>query len=209
MIELWKGLLFGLILSFMVGPVFFALIQTSIEYGFKAGLFMAFGVAMSDSMYIAISYSGLSQISENIQLKFFLGLVGALIMVGFGLNYIFRPIPKKGLKRYEMNSNSHLRKILKGFMLNSLNPFILLFWLGVAGLVTVEMHFNFDQASFFYVGVIAMVLTMDITKSFLATRLRTFVTPHFMNIINRIVGIVLILFGIRLFYYALELKNLF
>ena len=30
MIELWKGLVFGLILSFIVGPVFFALLQTSI-----------------------------------------------------------------------------------------------------------------------------------------------------------------------------------
>ncbi len=208
MIELWKGLLFGVILSFMVGPVFFALIQTSIEYGFKAGFFMALGVSISDSLYILISYSGLSQITENIQFKFYLGLLGALIMIGFGISYIFRPVPRKGLKRYDIDSNSYLRKILKGFMLNSLNPFILLFWLGVAGLVTVEMHFNFDQASLFYAGVIIMVLSMDITKSFLANKLRMFVTPHFMKIMNRSVGIILILFGIRLFYYAIELKQM-
>jgi threonine/homoserine/homoserine lactone efflux protein len=208
MIELWKGLVFGLILSFMLGPVFFALIQTSIEYGFRAGLFMAFGVAMSDSLYILISYSGLSRINDNIQLKFYLGILGAIIMIGFGFSSIFRPVPRRGSRRYEMDSNSYLRKILKGFMLNSLNPFIFLFWLGVAGLVTVEMHFNFDQASLFYVGVITMVLSMDITKSFLANKLRMFVTPHFMKIINRGVGIVLILFGIRLFYYAMELKHM-
>jgi threonine/homoserine/homoserine lactone efflux protein len=208
MIELWKGLLFGLILSFMVGPVFFALIQTSIEYGFKAGLFMAIGVAMSDSLYIFISYSGLSQIADNMQFKFYLGLLGALIMVGFGFSSIFRPVPRKGLKRYEVDSNSYLRKTVKGFMLNSLNPFVLLFWIGVAGLVTVEMHFNFDQASLFYIGVISVVLSMDITKSFLANRLRMFITPHFMKIMNRGVGIMLILFGIRLFYYALELKQM-
>jgi threonine/homoserine/homoserine lactone efflux protein len=208
MIELGKGLLFGLILSFMVGPVFFALIQTSIEYGFKAGLFMAIGVAMSDSLYIFISYSGLSQIADNMQFKFYLGLLGALIMVGFGFSSIFRPVPRKGLKRYEVDSNSYLRKTVKGFMLNSLNPFVLLFWIGVAGLVTVEMHFNFDQASLFYIGVISVVLSMDITKSFLANRLRMFITPHFMKIMNRGVGIMLILFGIRLFYYALELKQM-
>ncbi len=208
MIELWKGLVFGMILSFMVGPVFFALIQTSMENGFKAGLFMALGVSMSDSLYILISYSGISQISENIQLKFYLGLLGALIMIGFGLSSIFRPVPRKGLKRYQMDSNSYLRKIVKGFVLNSLNPFVLLFWLGVAGLVTIEMHFSFDQASLFYVGVICVVLTMDITKSFLANKLRILITPHFMKIMNRGVGIILILFGIRLFYYALEIKHM-
>jgi threonine/homoserine/homoserine lactone efflux protein len=171
-------------------------------------LFMAIGVAMSDSLYIFISYSGLSQIADNMQFKFYLGLLGALIMVGFGFSSIFRPVPRKGLKRYEVDSNSYLRKTVKGFMLNSLNPFVLLFWIGVAGLVTVEMHFNFDQASLFYIGVISVVLSMDITKSFLANRLRMFITPHFMKIMNRGVGIMLILFGIRLFYYALELKQM-
>lgn len=208
MIELWKGLVFGIVLSFMVGPVFFALIQTSIEFGFKAGFFLALGVSMSDSLYILISYSGISHITENIQLKFFLGLLGALIMIGFGFSSIFRPVPRKGLKRNHMDSNSYLRKLMKGFVLNSLNPFVFLFWFGVAGLVTIEMHFSFDQASLFYVGVITTVLTMDTIKSFLANKLRMFITPHFMKIMNRGVGIVLILFGIRLFYFALELKHM-
>ncbi|MBR9998041.1 MAG: LysE family translocator [Cyclobacteriaceae bacterium] len=208
MIELWKGLIFGIILSFIIGPVFFALIQTSIEKGFKAGAFMALGVSMSDSLYIFLTFSGVSKLTENIQLKFFLGMAGALIMIGFGLHSILKPIPKKGLNMDAMNSNSYLRKILKGFMLNSLNPFLWIFWLGVAGLVTIEMEYNFDQASLFYIGVIGMVLTMDIVKSYMATRLRMIITPHFMRIMNRGVGIVLILFGLRLIYYAFEIKSL-
>jgi len=208
MTELWKGIVFGLVLSFIVGPVFFALLQTSIEKGFKAGMFMAFGISISDSLYILITYSGISQLSENHQFKFFLGLIGALIMIGFGFNSIFKPIPTKGLNRTHMDSNSYLRKIFKGFILNSLNPFLLILWLGVAGLVTIEMEYKFDQASLFYIGVISLVLTMDIIKSFLANKLRDIITPHFMKILNRGVGIVLILFGIRLFYYALEIRNI-
>lgn len=209
MIELWKGLLFGIILSFIVGPVFFALLQTSVEKGFKAGVYMALGVSMSDSMYIVLTFSGISKISDNLQFKFFLGLTGALIMIGLGLVSILKPVPTKGLQTDPLKSNSYIRKIIKGFMLNSLNPFIFIFWFGIAGLVTIEMEYNFNQASLFYIGVIAMVLTMDIIKSYMATKLRMIVTPHFMKIMNRGVGIVLILFGVRLFYYALEIKSMF
>jgi threonine/homoserine/homoserine lactone efflux protein len=208
MIELWKGLLFGLLLSFVLGPVFFALLQTSLEKGFKAGFFMAIGISLSDSLYIVITYSGISKLAENMQLKFALGLIGALILIGFGINSLLKPVPRKGLKNIHMNSNSCMRKIVKGFMLNSLNPFILIFWLGVAGLVSIEMEYSFNQASTFYVGVVAMVLSMDITKSFLANKLRNMITPRFMKIMNRGVGILLILFGIRLVYYAIEIKSM-
>jgi threonine/homoserine/homoserine lactone efflux protein len=208
MVELWKGLIFGILLSFMMGPVFFALIQTSIEKGFRAGAFMALGVSLSDSLFIFLTFSGISSLSDNLQVKFFLGLGGALIMIVLGLNYIFKPVPTRGPNVDPMKSNSWLRKLIKGFMLNSLNPFILIFWIGVAGLVTIEMEYNFDQASLFYIGIIAMVLSMDIFKSFMATKLRAIITPHFMTIMNRGVGITLILFGIRLFYYALELKSI-
>lgn len=205
--ELWQGLLFGLLLAFLIGPVFFALIQTSLEKGFKAGLFMAIGISCSDTLYILITYSGFSQISQNIQVKFYLGIFGALIMTVFGINSILKPIPHKGLNRMSGKADNYLRKILKGFILNAINPFLLIFWMGVAGLVTLQMHFHFDQAALFYAGVVSMVLSTDIMKAFLAHRLRDLITPRFMKIMNRAVGIVLIIFGLRLFYFAMELKH--
>jgi threonine/homoserine/homoserine lactone efflux protein len=208
MVELYKGLLFGLLLSFLLGPVFFALLQTSIDKGFKAGLFMAIGIAISDSLYIFITYTSVSYFSESDQIKFILGLSGSMIMIAFGLFTFLKPVPKKGLRQPHFETNNYLRKILKGFILNSINPFILIFWLGVAGMTTIELHYSFDQASLFYVGVVSMVLSMDITKSFLATKIRDLITPRLMNILNRSVGLALILFGFRLLYYAMELKHL-
>src|SRR5210317_373564 len=208
MVELYKGLLFGLLLSFLLGPVFFALLQTSIEKGFKAGVFMAIGVSLSDSFYMFLTYSGVSFLSENIQVKFILGLVGSFIMVGLGLFTFLKPVPKKGLKQPHFTSNNYFRKILKGFILNSINPFILIFWLGVAGMITIELHYSFDQAFLFYLGVIVTVLSADITKSFLANKIRDMITPRFMKILNRAVGMGLILFGFRLLYYAFEIKTL-
>lgn len=206
--ELFKGLLFGLLLSFLLGPVFFALMQTSIEKGLKAGLFMAFGVAMSDSLYMFITYTGVSFFSENDQVKIILGFTGSVIMIVFGIFTFLKPVPTRGRKQPHFIANNYFRKIVKGFVLNGINPFIFIFWLGVAGMITIELHYSFDQAFLFYVGVVAMVLSMDITKAFLATRIRDLITPRFMKILNRSVGIVLILFGFRLLYYAMEIKQL-
>jgi hypothetical protein len=35
-----SGITFGLALAFMLGPVFFTLLQTSIQEGFRAGVFL-------------------------------------------------------------------------------------------------------------------------------------------------------------------------
>lgn len=209
MIELINGLIFGLILSFLIGPVFFALLQTSIEKGFKAGMFMAVGVSISDSLYMFISYTGVTFISDNNQIIFLLGLIGSAIMVGFGLFTFLKPVPTKGLRPAHFESNNYLRKIAKGFVLNGINPFILLFWLGIAGMIHIELHYSFDKAVPFYAGVIIMVLSADIAKAFLAHRLRDLITPRLMKILNRSVGMALILFGFRLLYYAFEIKGLF
>ena len=206
--ELFKGLLFGLLLSFLLGPVFFALMQTSIEKGFKAGLFMAFGVAMSDSLYMFITYTGVSFFSENDQVKIILGFTGSVILIVFGLFTFLKPVPTRGRKQPHFTNNNYSRKTIKGFLLNGINPFIFIFWLGVAGMITIELHYSFDQVFLFYVGVVTMVLSMDITKAFLATRIRDLITPRFMKILNRSVGMVLILFGFRLLYYAMEIKQL-
>ncbi|WP_216351112.1 LysE family transporter, partial [Mucilaginibacter polytrichastri] len=49
MIEaIFSGIGIGLILTFLTGPVFFALIKTSIEKGFQAGIALALGVVTSD-----------------------------------------------------------------------------------------------------------------------------------------------------------------
>ena len=90
-----NGLVFGLLLCVLIGPVFFALIQNSIEKGFKAGFFMAIGIAVSDAFYILVTYLGISQLTNNEQFNMWLGGLGGVIMLGFGIFYMFkRCLPK-------------------------------------------------------------------------------------------------------------------
>ena len=97
-----SGISLGLVLALLVGPVFFMLIDTSINLGFM----------------------------KSYQTE--IGIAGGILLVIFGLVNIFK---KPHLKSTDIdlpdNSKSPLVDIVKGFMMNALNPFVLIFWIGV------------------------------------------------------------------------------
>lgn len=199
-----NGFLFGLLLCVLIGPVFFALIQNSIEKGFWSGVFMAIGVALSDFFYILITYFGISQLVDSESFKMWLGGVGGLIMLGFGIIYFLKPVPKTGLRQMEEGKTNRFRQVLKGFFLNGINPFVLFFWISIVSKISIDFEYSNNQALGFFVALVMTVFIVDVLKSHFATKLREIVTARFMKIMNRIVGLALILFALRLLNFVLE-----
>ena len=115
-----NGLVFGLLLCVLIGPVFFALIQNSIEKGFKAGFFMAIGIAVSDAFYILVTYLGISQLTNNEQFNMWLGGLG-VIMLGFKFSTCLSRVCQR-LKTASPKSTKWFQQIIKGFFLNGVNP---------------------------------------------------------------------------------------
>lgn len=198
-----NGFLFGLLLCVLIGPVFFALIQNAIEKGFWSGFFMAVGIAVSDSIYIVVTYLGISQLVDNPAFNMWLGGIGGGIMLVFGVVYLHKPVPQKGLKQLHQQDTNCFQQIMKGFLLNGINPFVLFFWLGIISKVTLDFEYSDNEAVIFFVVLIATVFLADVTKSHFATKLSEIVTPRFIKIMNRVVGIALILFSMRLFNFVL------
>ena len=198
-----NGLGFGLLLCVLIGPVFFALLQNSVEKGFWPGFFMAVGIAISDAMYIVITYLGISQLVENPSFNMWLGGIGGSIMLIFGIIYIAKPVPRKGLKQLHAEETKWFQQILKGFALNGINPFVLIFWIGIISKVTVDFQYATNEAITFFSVLILTVFGVDVLKAYFATKLSEIVTPQFMKIMNRVVGVALILFSLRLFNYVL------
>lgn len=199
-----NGIFFGFLLTILIGPVFFSLIQTSIERGFKSGVSMAVGISLSDSIYILIVYLGISPFLENDNFKIGLGVAGGFIMFCFGIYSIMKPVPQHTIHRRVKGKNNAVKQIAKGFMLNGINPFVLIFWLSMVSMGTVKFKYDSDDLLLFFGGIILTVFVTDIIKAYIATKLRNLITIRFMQIMNRLVGIILFIFGFRLFYYAIE-----
>lgn len=197
----------GITLSLLLGPAFFTLLQTSLERGFRAAFWIAEGVFLSDACLVAISFLGASRLFANPTASKIIGLVGGTLLVLIGL-YTFRK--KVIIIRPSLRTNNKLpetpapgRYFLKGFFMNMANPGTWLFWFVSVGAITAQYttedgHVVTFRVLLFFLITLSTVFSMDILKSFIANKIKGFINARTVRIINKVVGGLLMLFGLYL-----------
>lgn len=201
----WEGIVLGAVLAILIGPVFFALIQTSIQKNTQTALLMALGIVLSDAAYIIIAYFGLATILNNTTFNLGLGLVGSIIMLAIGINSFFKKVHyNKEDKNFTKNVNQEkLKTILKGFMLNSMNPAVLIFWIGAVSYATIELKYMNIEAILFFTGTLGFTFTTDVVKIFVAKKISMYLNDTTIHRLNQAAGIGLFIFGLKLGYESL------
>ncbi|MCB0488711.1 MAG: LysE family transporter [Cyclobacteriaceae bacterium] len=205
-----NGIKFGLLLALLVGPVFFAIIQTSVEKGFWNGALVALGVSLSDILYVFICYMGMAQVLENGEFRTGLGYVGGTVLILFGLYHLLVK-SRRSMNRAvtAVNENGAFRCIFKGFVINGLSPMVPIFWIGVMSIASLDLGYTHGiNFLIFFVSLLATVLLTDVVKAYLADKLRRLVTNRLMKIMNVTLGILLIGFGVRLIMLAQTFSDL-
>lgn len=194
-----NGIKLGIVLAFLIGPVFFAIIQTSVERGFLRGVLVSIGVSLSDILYVVICYVGFIHLIQDEAFHKQMGYVGGIILILFGLYHLFVKSRRSITTGKAATEKSGFRYLLKGFVINAFSPMVPLFWIGTLSIVAVDFGYTLtSDITIFYSAVLATVLLTDVAKAYLAGRLRRLITPRSMMWINVVVGIALIIFGIRL-----------
>lgn len=160
------GLLTGLILSSMLGTVFFCLVQNSIINGFKSGAWVATGVIFSDIILIVLTYFSATLFPQGGNTEMTVRICGAIFLLIMGISNLRSH--KKILFPKADNKNPYLLAS-KGFMLNILNPGNYLSWLAVAATINNVLHFSNGQRWLFYTGALAGIFGMEMLISFAAT----------------------------------------
>jgi threonine/homoserine/homoserine lactone efflux protein len=195
---LLQGILLGLVLMVSAGPIFFAVIETSIRKGFWYALSISFGTLFSDLFYISLAYFGLQPLFENDTFKMWLGICGGVVLVAFGIVYLMKKPDLHAADLHLKSKSSYTAYALKGFVINTLNPFVIFFWLGVLGYVTVNYHDSAASQAMFFVGTLSMFFAADMLKAFIAGKIKHMMSPHLFMWMNRLVGCVMIFFGLRM-----------
>lgn len=198
-----NGIISGIVLAFLIGPVFFTIIQTSIEQGFNSGALVAIGVSLSDAFYIFISYLGLVQFLRDEASRNILAYGGGLILLGFGIYYLF--IKSRRLSNFDpekVSQRSPGKLIAKGFLINGLSPMVLFFWIATVGVATTQFGYTTrPELITFFLSIVLTVFTTDLIKAKLADKLRLLMTPRFIRILNIVLGLVLVAFAGRLILF--------
>ena len=196
---LLQGILLGMTFAVLLGPAFFALIQTSIHRGFRYGAFMATGIFLSDVLALTVCYFGASQIlGEDPRQNIYFSMVGGIILIIFGTFTFTRKGSSKTKDDEDSKNNSPAAfyvYIIKGFFLNALNPGMWFIWITIVVSVGAKYGVNSHSIFLFLIGVLSTIFGTDLLKCFISNQIKKFINDQLMTWMNRVVGLALIGFG--------------
>lgn len=200
--DILTGLPWGIFLSFMIGPVFFILIETSITKGFRAALAFDLGVVLGDIFFIGVAYLGSYRLIASLKDKPALFIFGGIVMVAYGI-ISFVKLKKQAKIQYEAIDKEIIKKnygslFAKGFFLNVINIGVLGFWLAIIISVGPKLEMQTPRMLTFFTSVIVSYLLVDSLKIVLAKQLKSKLTPTNILKIKKGISIVLIVFGVAL-----------
>ena len=193
-----EGYLTGLALIIFIGPVFFTLLQSTLEHGLKSGLSVALGIFSSDILCVLLLFGfGATDFFTNPDNELLIGVGGAIILIGLGVSYAVKPVLKTTKEKLELKSSSLFNFFMKGFLVNFINPFVFVVWMGLIAFASNKQP-SISGQIVFLTGILLGILTQDSVKAAMANYIKNFLEPRFLRITYRVIGISLIFFGVRM-----------
>ena len=222
-LSLMWAILMGVFLSVVVnmGPAFITLVQTSLHRGFRSAAWFAFGVILNDAMIISLCILTSVQVKmEDSKIDPALFCIGAgVILLLFGIFTFRKKVrtldtvnqnDKNDKKEKTPDSNNEEEKAVivkndvkpawyvffgKGFALNILNPFVWIFWFSSVAVVAGNMGGNKVSTLVFFAVILGTTLLLELLKAWGAAKLKKFLDAERTTLMNRIAGILLMIFG--------------
>ena len=198
-----EGLELGLLLSMMIGPVFFALVTTSMDQGFRQAAILAFGVFLSDLVYVLVTYFGIQALTFIPNVELYLGFFGGLLLIGFGISFFRKKITESPSNSSQSRAFQG-KALMQGFGINGINPFVMLFWLSIASLVSIKSNWGISDRVLFYAALLLTVFGIDLAKAFLAGKLAHLMSPSVRKALQVVAGVMICFFGFRMLWSSLD-----
>ncbi|MBK8348913.1 MAG: LysE family transporter [Saprospiraceae bacterium] len=205
MLYFTEGVMLGLTLSILLGPIFVALTQTGIKHGIRAGLSVGTGIWVSDILVISVGWFFIKQLdsmAKHPSFQLWMGMVGGIILITFGILSILNK-HKKDDQTKAFSARTYFGYFTKGFAVNFINPFTFVFWLGVMSTYVLGKGINGMETILLFGGIMATIVLTDSLKVILAKLIRSRMKHHHIILFSRIAGVMLIIFGITLFVRVL------
>jgi threonine/homoserine/homoserine lactone efflux protein len=197
-----KGLALGVVLALSVGPIIFTIIKQSLNNGHKGGFSFVAGVWISDILLVVLSNTLTALVSALQEHTKVIAFCGGGFLIAMGIYFVF--FKKAVVAGDTAGGEARFRKrdmariFASGFIINTLNPGVILFWLGNATALSIS-HSLRERIVIFSVCLL-INMAADTGKVMMAGKLRNKLTAYTLSVINKIAGTILIGFGIALLW---------
>jgi threonine/homoserine/homoserine lactone efflux protein len=196
-----QGVLMGFAITLSFGPGFIALFQTSILRGVKAGFVLAIGILASDLVLINISYWGLARLFDKSNFLV-MGLVAGIVFLAIGgVSFFRKPVDNLRLPESLTDLKSSIPSLLtKGFFLNIVNPFSLIFWIGIMGLAVNRYEIRSYNFFMFFTGLLTTAFISDLLKCYLSFMIKKMTNFKIISYLNKLIGLAFMIAGLVIIY---------
>ncbi len=202
--DIITGIPLGIFLSFLIGPVFFVLLETSAVKGFRAAFVFDLGVVLADILFISVAYFSSYRLIQSIKNDPAIFIFGGILMLSYGIiSFIkLKKISKEDEEEIAevLQKKDYLSLFIKGFLLNFINVGVLLFWFMILITIGPKLELETSRMITFFTSVILTYLLVDVGKILLAKKLKNQMTPINVLRIKKVISILLILFGLTLMF---------
>jgi len=197
-----KGLALGFVLALSVGPIIFTIIKQSLNNGHRGGFSFVAGVWFSDILLVVLSNAFTALVEELLEYKKIIAYGGSIFLLCMGVYFLFFKKVHIGTDGEGGGASFRKRDMARifasGFLINTLNPGVIIFWLGNATVLSVT-H-TLKQRIIIFSVCLLVNMSADVGKVMMAGALRKKLTLRNLSIINKVSGAILIAFGIALLW---------
>ncbi|KKR84691.1 MAG: Lysine exporter protein (LYSE/YGGA) [Candidatus Uhrbacteria bacterium GW2011_GWF2_41_16] len=191
-----KGLTTGLILQLAIGPVFFFIVNLTLQKTFLDGFVAVCAVTLVDYFYITLAVSGIGEILENKKAKKPLGIIGSFVLIIFGFMMLKAVILNFNMTRSISLSSDLMSSFFSTFILTISNPMTIVFFTGIFSAKAMENNYSKKELHFFGFGTgLATFLFMGLAIVVFSMT-KTAVPILLMQMLNGLVGGLLITYGL-------------
>lgn len=193
-----QALSYGLFLAILVGPLFITLVNAGMQKGIKAALFIAFGIWVSDVIMIGVliklSQTFSIRLSEEITkgLGILSGLVFTIIGIGIWLK-------RNQLIDEKLTTNrKHLSLFTYGFIINTINPFAIIFWIGLVTNYMLIRKISLIEALVFFGIILLCIIISDAAKVVLSKTIKKYLSNQNIVLFKSICGFLMLISGLSI-----------
>ena len=195
------GFLVGVALCLTFGTVFFALIQNSVDNGFRSGMKIVFGVIVGDALFVLAALLGTSFIPKVQGFEHLMAFVGVLFLTAMGLVNILKGTPRLAYPKTRLGNAVYY--VTTGFLLNALNPINFVSWVTIVAYIRSHLHYNIAQQYGFMGASLLGVFVTEMALAYYAHRLKRLFTPRIVTIFNRTTGFMFLAVATQIAYTRL------
>jgi threonine/homoserine/homoserine lactone efflux protein len=193
-----EGFKFGLLLQLAVETLSLMTFKISSSLGITHGLVFVCSVALIDSLYIFLASIGISAILKKDAIQKYFKYIGGIVLIIFGINTLLGCFNYSIIPSMNININNFHSIFLQGIIITLSDPLTIIFWGGIfSGKITDEKYTK-KQLFMFGAGCVLSTLICLSIIAIIGSFVKIFLTETVIKILNAVIGIVIIIFGIKM-----------